>query len=141
VNARARAARLSLAIALVVAGCVSPRSAADVQLQLDNATDTPVGLYVDGTWIGTYPAGATTTLPLRQQGDPPYRIEARSPSGTVLAATEVNVPSLESLEAGTGMPVGESVGLPCGVVTLLVGELAPDQALSPAMSVPPGPCP
>jgi hypothetical protein len=43
--------------------------------------------------------------------------------------------------AGGGYGNGGSVGLPCGVVTVVVGKLPPDSALAPAEAIPAGPCP
>jgi hypothetical protein len=124
---------------LVVTGCSS--SAPEARISLDNLTDTAVGLYVNGDLTGTYQPGTSVQVPLSDFGAAPYVIEVRSPSGTVLASANVNVPTAEAQANGRGNAVGDEVGLPCGIIRILVGALADGEALAPAASVEPGPCP
>ena len=127
------------ALALATSGCART-AVADITITLDNLTDTPIGLYVNGEWVGTYPAGATTEQPLGDHGGAPYAVKARSDSGAVLAMVGVNEAQARAL-AQDGPAVAIEQGVPCGVVRIVVGELGPDEAPAPAASVPPGPCP
>ena len=127
------------ALALATSGCART-AVADITITLDNLTDSPIGLYVNGEWVGTYPAGATTEQPLGDHGGAPYAVEARSDSGAVLAMVGVNEAQARAL-AQDGPAVAIEQGVPCGVVRIVVGELGPDEAPAPAASVPPGPCP
>lgn len=128
-----------VALVLATSGCGRTASA-DITITLDNLTDTPIGLYVNGDWIGTYAPGATTKQPLGDHGGAPYAVEARSDSGAALAVVRVNEAQAQDLaEAGRGVAVEQ--GVPCGVVRIVVGELGPSAVPAPAASVPPGPCP
>ncbi|MEO6206570.1 MAG: hypothetical protein ABIP77_01290 [Candidatus Limnocylindrales bacterium] len=128
-----------VALVFAVSGC-SRTAVADITISLDNLTDTPIGLYVNGEWVGTYPAGATTEQPLGDHGGAPYSVEARSGSGAVLATVGVNEAQAQTpAQAGQGLAVEQ--GVPCGIVRIVVGELGPDAVPAPAASVSPGPCP
>ena len=120
-------------IAVLATGCTSG------PLHIDNATDISVGVYLDGNWVGTYAAGASGQATIAGQGRP-STIEVRSPSGAVLMSLLVNDDQLAAAAAG-GFGNGSSIGLPCGVVTVIIGQLSPDAVLAPAESNPPGPCP
>jgi len=52
----------------------------------------------------------------------------------------INEAQAASLDRPDGA-VAEEIGVPCGVVRVVVGTLAEDAAPAPAASVPPGPCP
>lgn len=130
---------LSSVVALV-AGCART-APSDIQITLDNLTDTPVGLYINDDWVGTYPAGGSTRQPLGDHGGAPYAVEVRSPSGAVLATIGVNAAQAESLSGGGGPVIALEQGLPCGIVRLVVGELAAGEVPAPAARVAPGPCP
>lgn len=136
-----RLCRIVALVALVLATSGCARTAvADITITLDNLTSTPIGLYVNEEWVGTYPAGATTEQPLGDHGGAPYAVEARSTSGAVLATVHVNEAQAQTL-AQAGQAVAVEQGVPCGVVRIVVGRLGPDAVPAPAASVPPGPCP
>ncbi len=120
-------------VAALAAGCASG------PLQVDNATDTALAVYLDGRWVGTYAPGTSGDASIAGQGRPQI-LEVRSPSGAVLLSLPINDDQLAAGAAG-GYGNGASVGLPCGIVTVLIGRLAADIALAPAESVAPGPCP
>ena len=127
------------ALALATSGCA--RTAVDdITITVDNLTDTPIGLYVNGEWVGTYAAGASTEQPLGDHGGAPYAVEARSDSGAILAMVGVNEAQARAL-AEDGPAVAIEQGVPCGVIRIVVGELGPDEVPAPAASVPLGPCP
>lgn len=130
---------LLAAMAIGMSGCAR-MGVGDIPVTLDNLTDTPVGLYVNGDWVGTYPAGASTTQTLGGHGGAPYDVEVRTESGAVLAEVAVNEAQAASL-TGDGMPIGVEQGVPCGVVRIVVGVPDPDTAPAPGEAVPPGPCP
>ena len=127
------------ALAIGTSGCAR-MGVGDIPVTLDNLTDIPVGLYVNGDWVGTYPAGASTTQTLGAHGGAPYDVEARSDSGAVLAEVAVNEPQAVTLTGG-GMPIGVEQGVPCGVIRIVVGIPDPDVAPAPGEAVPSGPCP
>jgi hypothetical protein len=132
---------LAAAIAMLVVSVACSRTAvADITITMDNQTDTPVGLYVNDEWVGTYPAGASVQEPLGDHGGAPYVVDVRTPGGTSLARVDVNAAQAASITGG-GPAVASEVGLPCGIIRLVVGELADDEAPAPAESVAPGPCP
>ena len=132
---------------LAMAGCgvahdvgVIGREPTDIPINIDNETDVAVGLYVDGTWIGTYAPGSRLAVPMPAPKRHPTTVELRSPSDAVLLSLALNEGQHAAADAG-GYGAGESRGLPCGTLTLLIGRLAEDEALAPAASVEPGPCP
>ena len=108
-------------------------------LHVDNATDVDLAVYADGHWVGTYAAGSAGDAGLSGRGRP-QTVEVRSPSGAVLLSMVVNDDQLAAAAAGR-YGNASSVGLPCGVVTVVIGELGPDEVLAPAEAVPAGPCP
>ncbi len=95
---------------------------------------------MNGEWIGTYPAGASREVLLRGPFDPPLDLELRSPSDAVLLELGVNNGQIEQATAG-GHATGDSVGLPCGVLSVVVGTLRANEVPAPPPSVAPGPCP
>lgn len=132
-----RGVLVAVAAAVALTGCATDAS---VPIRIQNDTTVPVGLYVDGTWVGTYPAGADTTVQIDRSIQQSWTVELRSPSDAVLLRLSANDGTLEAARDGR-YGVGESLGLPCGVLTALVGTLSADEALAPAESVAPGPCP
>lgn len=131
-----RRAGLGFGLAVIVAVAVGCTSG---PLHVDNATDIAVSVYVDDSWVGTFGAGTTGDTSISGQGRP-RTLEVRSPSGAVLLTLVVNDDQLADAAAGR-YGNGQSIGLPCGVLTVIIGQLASDAALAPAESIPPGPCP
>jgi hypothetical protein len=129
---------VAIALILAVLGC-SRAGVEGIPITVDNLTDTPVGLYVNDEWVGTYPPGATIREPLGDHGGAPYVVEVRTPSGRSLISAGVNEAQAASLTDG-GPAVASELGVPCGIVRLVIGELAEDEAPAPAQSVAPGPC-
>ncbi|MEO5885021.1 MAG: hypothetical protein ABIQ58_05850 [Candidatus Limnocylindrales bacterium] len=109
-------------------------------IRLDNLTDTPVAIYVNGVWAGTYPAGASADTTLDHRVDPPYSIEVRSPSDAVLMTVDINEAQAGSLDL-PGRGVADEVDVPCGVLRVIVGTLEDGTVPAPAASVDAGPCP
>jgi hypothetical protein len=131
---------LAIAVTLLVSIAACSRTAtSDIIITLDNMTDTPVGLYVNDEWVGTYPAGARVQEPLGDHGGAPYVVDVRTPAGTSLARVDVNEAQAASITDG-GAAVAAEQGLPCGIIRLVIGELAANEAPAPAESVAPGPC-
>lgn len=125
--------------ALASAGCVSP-SSADARIHLDNLTDVSVGTYVNGEWAGTSAAGTSAEAPLGGHGGPAYTIEIRSLSNVVLMTLRVNEAQAGSIGV-RGRGVAGEVGVPCGILRVVVGTLEDGAVPAPAESVAPGPCP
>lgn len=128
---------LLLGAGLALGACVAvdgPR------LTVENRTDTPVGVYVDDEWIGTDEPGATIVATLGPTDGDSYRIEARSPTGAVLAVFDAPRTAVDESRDG-GPAFGQVVAVPCGQIAFLIGTLEPDAALASAEAVEPGPCP
>lgn len=129
-------------VAVVGAACsTSASQGSEIRVHVTNETDIPIGVYIDGDWRGTDEPGATIVVPLGD-GQPPIRVETRSPSGATLATLIAPAGPIGALRGGDRTEVvGEAFGVPCGVITIVIGELGPDQAVAPATAVPAGPCP
>jgi hypothetical protein len=106
--------------------------------RVDNGSNTPAAIHVNGAWSGTYAPGASGDVALSGRGAPPYGITVVSPNGTVLMELTLTAEDLRAAEAGDG---GIRVGsdLPCGTVRLSFA-FGPPEAIEP---VPAGlpPCP
>ena len=131
-----RGAVLGFGLALIASLVVA--CAASGPLHVENGSDIPVAVYADGRWVATYAPGASGDASITGAGRP-QALEVRSPSGAVLLSLSINDDQLATGAAG-GYGNGASVGLPCGVVTVLIGRLSETEALAPAASVEPGPC-
>ncbi len=128
-----------LAFGLAIIAWITVACAASGPLHVDNATDIAVGVYADGRWVATFAPGASGDASITGVGRP-QALEVRSPSGAVLLSLPINDDQLAAGAAGR-YGNGASIGLPCGVVTVLIGQLGETEALAPAASVEPGPCP
>jgi hypothetical protein len=125
------------AAALLVAACsVLPISGERVGL--GNRTNIPVAVHVNGAWVGTYAPGALTDVAIGGHGGPPYVVEVRSPTGSLLAGITISAADAEAAAAGE-MSMGSSAGLPCGAIHLSYGG-APEMPQSDPAAVS-GPCP
>ncbi|MFP5343276.1 MAG: hypothetical protein ACLGIJ_10170 [Candidatus Limnocylindria bacterium] len=132
---------LAMAVAFLVSAAACSRTAvSDITITLDNLTDTPVGLYINDAWVGTYPAGWSVQEPLGDHGGAPYLVDVRTASGASLIRADVNEAQAASLVDG-GPAIAVEHGVACGIIRLVIGELAADEAPAPARSVEPGPCP
>ena len=129
-----------VATVAVVTACSAIPGNDEVRVHVDNETDIPIGVYVDGVWRGTDEPGATIVVSLGD-GLPPITIEARSASGAVLATLDVPLGPVKALRDGESDAWGAEVAVPCGLIRIVAGELGPDAAIAPATAVPSGPCP
>ena len=113
---------------LCLSAC-APTDAA-TEFVLENETDIPVQILVDGVWVGTYAAGTDRGVPA--PGEPPHHVEVLTASGARLLEW-----GYDASQAPNGATT--QVELPCGVIRLSVGriELPP---LGPTGEQP-GPCP
>jgi hypothetical protein len=130
-----------VAAVLALGGCGA--SDDGVSLGLANRTDTPVGLYVNDRWIGTYPADSDNEgIPVGGRGGPPWLVEARSPSDATLARFEITAEDVDAVADG-GLGTGARTDLPCGTIELWIGDRGPaGPAPEPDGAAPePGPCP
>ena len=131
---RAALIAVVLAASVAIAGC---QGAPTAHARLENRTDVPLAVHINGGWVGTYPAGATAEVPIRD-GGAPYRIEARSGSGAVLSALDVTADDAQRVRAGTRSLTATS-DTPCGIVRLTFGGAAVEPM--PVSTSSPGPCP
>jgi hypothetical protein len=115
-----------LALASVSVACAPGETTTVV---LENSTDVPVAIHVDGSWVGTYPAA--TARDIQVAGQPPHTVEVFTPSGARLAAWTYT----SELARDGGMSTSE---VPCGIIRLSVGRIELP-ALGPV--TPTGPCP
>lgn len=104
--------------AFIVAGCAGFTSDPALTLGLDNGTDRPVLVYVNDEWVGTFPVGADRDdVTTGAHGGPPWRIEARTDAGVVLASFDAA--SVAALPTGTGADTA------CGSLGLWAGDTRP----------------
>lgn len=123
----------ALALAAMLAAC---DGAPATVLRLENATDIPLAVHVDDAWVGTYPAGETRDVPIRDGA--PYRIDVRSESGAILSALEVSLEDA-SMIAADRRSIQATTDTPCGMIRLTVGSAA--EAPMPPSTSTPGACP
>lgn len=115
---------------LLVLGCgLLPSSGPAVHL--DNQTNTPLAVHVQGVWVGTYAPGASADVSMGSQGAPPYNVTIHSPSGGLLMVFDVTAEAIKAAADGGGIAAG-STGLPCGTVRLAIGRI--DEPLEPVAS-------
>lgn len=107
---------------LALTGCV-PTLGGEIRVHIENETDAAVAVYVNGGWVGTYPAGATTSAPIGGHGGPPYTVVSEDPRGVVLTTTQVASSDAVSIASGsTVMETSTSVG--CGHVRIVIATIA-----------------
>jgi hypothetical protein len=118
------AARVLLACLAVVvlAGCstLSPPRPGEVLAHLWNTTDEPVGLYVNGQWVGTYPEDSSIAVPIAGHGGPPWSVTAQDQTGAVLANAIVSVEDAAGLASGERV-VESSATIGCGLIRIMAG--------------------
>jgi hypothetical protein len=127
----------SLALVLVAAlslACTVPLEPAE-RLRLSNDTTSPVAVYVNGGWVGTYQAGATVDVPIRGHGGPPFAIEVRSPSGMVLSGITLSAEDVRQVADGS-MSMATGGAVPCGWIDLAYGDDAGPGGADPAAPKP-----
>ncbi len=117
-----------LVLALALAGCVSPLGD-EVRVHIDNQTNGPVAVYVNGGWVGTYPPRATTSAPIGGHGGPPYTIVSEDPRGAVLTSTQVAGDDAASVASGSTV-IETSMRVDCGFVRLVIATRSAYDATS-----------
>ena len=122
-------------LAVAVAGCGLIQSSQ--RIGMDNGTDIPIQLHVNGAWVGTYAPGATADAPLGGHGGPSYAIQLLSPSGAVLGSWDVTAEEMELIDED-GEGISWDVAAPCGSIHLWIGDkVGPTTDPSPSYA----PCP
>jgi hypothetical protein len=121
--------------AMTLVGCVFPTG--DVRVHIENGTDAPVAVYVNGGWVGTYPAGTTTSAPIAGHGGPPYTVVSEGPGGAVLTTTVIAANDAPSVASGSTV-IETSVGVGCGHVRIVIATTA---AYEGTTFTEPGACP
>jgi len=124
-----------VALCAAVAGC-SFTGGIGPTAYLENGTDVPIAVYVNGGWVGTYPPGTRTDVPIGGHGGPPYAIEVRTPSGVVL--TQLGVSPADIANGGS---VGAGASMPCGEVQLTYGAVERRGGPARVAPIEPGSCP
>ena len=106
------------------------------RIHIDNMTNTPAALHVNGRWVGTYAPGASGDVPVGGLGEPPFLVTVHSPSGRELARFEVSANDIQSAAKDMG---GSSVTVHvgCGTIRLAFGpiDLGPVLAQEPGRNV------
>jgi hypothetical protein len=109
-----------VASGLLVVGCgLLPSSGPAVHV--DNQTNTPMAVHVNGAWVGTYAPGASSDVPMGGQGAAPYKFSVHSPSGNSLMDFVVTADDITRATEG-GISIG-TTGLPCGEVRMAIGPI------------------
>jgi hypothetical protein len=109
------------ALSASLTGCAGLIGGHEFSIGLDNDTDRPVELFIDGRSVGSVGVGSTQNRGgVHAPGDGPWRIEARTATGVVLVAAEV----AEVPPAGQG--VGAAAATTCGDITIWAGDTRPD---------------
>lgn len=126
-----------LAAALVVALTGCGMLGATTRVTLQNGTDVPLSLDVNGTWIGTVAPHTTADLPFALD-DSTTSIQARSPNGAALVGL-IGTRSMFEAAIDGSTPMAEWQELACGRVVVSVGPF--DPSVLPALTPPTGPCP
>jgi hypothetical protein len=103
-------------------------------ITIRNGTTIPVTVAVNGAVIASEPAGGIAKIATGAVSAPPWTIEARSPSGRVLASLLVGVDDLISDQQS----IGDVEYLECGELVMWVGGPTPDAPRPSAAS--PQPC-
>lgn len=129
----------ALLVGLALAACDVAVPPAD-RIALENRTDTPVAVHVNGGWVGTYPAGAVVNVPIRGHGGPPFRIEARSPSGAILSELTLSAQDAREVAEGRSSMSGGGA-VPCGWIEWSYGTKVLEGREPVAPQDPTGPCP
>ena len=107
-------------------------------VHLDNVTNTPLAVHVQGGWVGTYAPGSSVDVRLAGHGDPPYMVTVHSPSGQILLQMEVTAEDLKMAADHRGGSSGSSEG-ECGTITLSVGQPQDAPPARPIAQLPPCP--
>jgi hypothetical protein len=123
----------------LLTGCAFGAASSDIPVTIENDTSVPVGLYVGGDWLGTYPAGASVVVQVPSQSRLPTMVELLAPSGAVMLDVELDETQFADAARG-GYGTSRSVPVSCGVVTLVVGTLADGQSPEPPSSDDQVPC-
>jgi hypothetical protein len=121
----------SVLLGLFLLGC-SAASVDGPTIHLENRTDIPVAIHLDGAWVGTYGAGVGVDVPIGRE-PPPRAVEVYSPSGALLLTWEIPVP------VSTGTGGSTSVTLPCGAIRVSYGKTDASPLEGP--TGPSSPCP
>lgn len=126
-----RAIAIAAVVALAALACAAPRptpTAAQMPatvadwISLNNASTLPITVAVNGTVVATVPAGAVQNPILAALPARPWTIEARSPSGRVLASLAVGSGAIVSDQRS----IGDVESLACGELVLWAGGPVPD---------------
>lgn len=126
---RHRARRWALPlVALAVSGCGLLSGGPFVRLE--NLSNSPAAVDVNGTWAGTYAGGTSADVYLARYGQPPYTVSVRTPNGLIAVQLVVTAADVAAGPDGSGNVRGQA-DLPCGIIRMSYG-----QPLEPPPAVP-----
>lgn len=131
--------RLTLAVIVLssAAACAAMSIGNADRVRLVNDTDVAVGVYLNESWVGTYPAGAMATIALVGHGGPPFAVSVRTADGIRLYEESISAEDIRRAhEEGFGWS-GMTSG-PCGNIRLTFGDVQPVDDDVP--DIEPGPC-
>ena len=107
------------------------------RVSVRNETTVPIAVHVDGGWVGTVAPGATADLAFTP-GDDTTEIEARSPTGAILASLIGTRPMYDgAIDGSTPMSAWQDIA--CGRVVLSIGPF--DASALQPLDAPSVPCP
>ena len=134
---------------IVAAGCAVPF--VDVEGALDapmadrifvrNATSGPLVVRINGQMAGAVNAGVDGAVSFAGLAGPPYRIEVRTPGGTVAFEYEITIDEFRQTSEGSSSS-GGGTATPCGWVEVSYGSARfSDPDPMAALPTPGGFCP
>lgn len=123
---RRRAGRWALLLSVLAVGGCGLLPGSGPVVRLDNLTNEPAAVEVNGTWLGTYAPGTSTDISLQGRGAPPYRVGVRLANGQEVISIEVSAEDVSDAADGSAGSAAMAE-LPCGTVRLSIGRV--DQAL------------
>lgn len=91
-------------------------------ISVDNGTDLPITLTVNGTHLAEVPPNTTQSPVSGELPARPWTVQALSPSGQVLASFTAGPNATVSDQAS----IGDVEFLPCGMLIVWAGEPMPD---------------
>jgi len=118
---RRRAGPWALLLSVLAVGGCDLLPGPGPAVRLDNMTNSPAAVDVNGTWVGTYAGGTSADVYLARYGQPPFIVSVRTPNGLIAVQLEVTAADVEAGADASGNMSGQA-DLPCGVIRLSFGQ-------------------
>lgn len=90
-------------------------------VRLENLSNSPAAVDVNGTWAGTYAGGTSADVYLGRFGQPPYTVSVRTPNGLIAVQLEVTAADVAAGPDGSGNVSGQA-NLTCGIIRMSYGQ-------------------